>query len=398
MKIPQYKAKLTMLIVFSSIILIILCLVSIYYFHTGDEASVGIFSLAVTLIGTIFIAVELKNGQDVTCSEMRINLNNYFHDSDRLMKVYQVLEDCEMEGDYSYEKWESVSSVEVAQYCTFFENLYMLHRHHIANIEDLDDLFGYRFFLFMNNPYIQEHYLLPTSSSYVQLFELCQIWTRHRKSESKDKTMWTRSIPCSQYMISEDFMNRKLYLHDRGYSSNKKELCRFEAKGKEFSIKTLSFDQMSDVLSLQDVVMENMQDKTLLFPLSRAELMESLQIDHVSGAYNQDGDLIAYCVLVTNRPGERNLAVDFGVAPEESITFDIVAVDPQWRGYGIQQRFIDWSMEVANTSGARYIHATVNPDNNHSGQNFIKRGFAVKKTVTKYGGLTRNLLEFKVNS
>ena len=149
-----------MMIIFSSIILIVLSMASIYYFHTGDEASVGIFSLAVTLIGTIFIAVELKNGQDVTCSEMLINLNNYFHDSDRLMKVYQVLEDSEIEGDYSDERWKDVSSVEVAQYCTFFENLYMLYRHHIANVEDLDDLFGYRFFLFMNNPYIQEHYLL----------------------------------------------------------------------------------------------------------------------------------------------------------------------------------------------------------------------------------------------
>ena len=329
---------------------------------------------------------------------MLINLNNYFHDSDRLMKVYQVLEDCEMDGEYSDEKWKDVSSVEVAQYCTFFENLYMLHRHHIAHIEDLDDLFGYRFFLFMNNPYIQEHYLLPTSSSYVQLFELCQIWTNHRKSESKDKKTWTRSIPCSQYMISEDFMSRKLYLHDRGYAGNRKELYCFEAKGEEFSIKPLTFEHMSDVLSLQDIIMDNMQDKSLLFPLSRAELMESLQIDHVSGAYNQAGNLIAYCVLVDNRPGERNLAADFGAKSEESITFDIVAVDPQWRGYGLQQRFIDWSMEVANASGAKYIHATVNPDNSHSGHNFLKRGFAVKKTVTKYGGLTRNLLEYKVNS
>ena len=386
-----------MMIIFSSIILIVLSMASIYYFHTGDEASVGIFSLAVTLIGTIFIAVELKNGQDVTCSEMLINLNNYFHDSDRLMKVYQVLEDSEIEGDYSDERWKDVSSVEVAQYCTFFENLYMLYRHHIANIEDLDDLFGYRFFLFMNNPYIQEHYLLPTSSSYVQLFELCQIWTRHRKSESKDKTTWTRSIPCSQYMISEDFMNRKLYLHDRGYIGNKKELYSFETKGEEFQIKTLTFDHMSDVLNLQDIVMENMPDKSLLFPLSRAELMESLQIDHVSGAYNKDGSLIAYCVLVANRPGERNLAVDFGAKPEESITFDIVAVDPQWRGYSLQQRFIDWSLEVANDSGVKYIHATVNPENNHSAQNFIKRGFVVKKTATKYGGLTRNLLEYRVS-
>ena len=65
MKIPQYKTKLSMMIIFSSIVLVILSMASIYYFHTGDEASVGVFSLAVTLIGTIFIAVELKNGQDV---------------------------------------------------------------------------------------------------------------------------------------------------------------------------------------------------------------------------------------------------------------------------------------------------------------------------------------------
>ena len=361
MKIPQYKTRLNMMIIIASLLLILLCIVSIYSFNPGAEASVGIFSLAVTLIGTIFIAVELKNGQDVTCSEMLINLNNYFHESDRLMKVYEVLENCEIDGDHSDERWKDVSPVEVAQYCTFFENLYMLHRHHIANIDDLDDLFGYRFFLFMNNPYIQEHYLLPTSSSYVQIFELYKIWSEHRRSESKDKALWTRTVPCSEYMISDDFMSRKLYLHDRGYSGGKKELMRFEAKGKEFCIKPLAFEHMSDVLALQDVVMENMSDRSLLFPLSRAELMESLQIDHVSGAYNHDGNLIAYCVLVNNRPGERNLASDFGVKPEESITFDIVAVDPKWRGYGLQQRFIDWSLEVAHNSGARYIHATVNP-------------------------------------
>lgn len=397
MKAPQYKTKLSLMIVIASIVIVLFCLECIYYFDTGEDASVGIFSLAVTLIGTIFIAVELKNGQDVTCSEMLINLNNYFHDSDRLMKVYQVLENCEMEGDYSDAKWKDVSSVEVAQYCTFFENLYMLHRHHIANIEDLDDLFGYRFFLFINNPYIQEHYLLPTSSSYVQIFELYKIWMQHRRAESKDKTTWTRSIPCSEYMISEDFMSRKLYLHDRGYAGNRKELLHFEAKGQEFSIRALAFEQMSDVLKLQDVVMENMQDKTLLYPLSRAELMESLQIDYVSGAYNQEGDLVSYCVLVKNRRGERNLAADFGANPEESITFDIVAVDPKWRGYGMQQRFIDWSIDVAKGLGSKYIHATVNPDNIHSEQNFIKRGFAVKKSVIKYGGLTRNLLEYKLS-
>ena len=52
-------------------------MVAIRTFQPGDEAAVGIFSLAATIIGTIFIAVELKNGSDVTCSEMLIGLNNY---------------------------------------------------------------------------------------------------------------------------------------------------------------------------------------------------------------------------------------------------------------------------------------------------------------------------------
>lgn len=152
----KYKTSISLLIVLASILLVLLCLLIVHTFRTGEEATVGIFSLAATLVGTIFIAIELKNGSEVTCSEMLINLNNYFHDSDRLMKVYEVLENAEIDGDYSYERWKDVSSVEVAQYCTFFENLYLLYRHHIASIDDLDDLFGYRFFLFMNNPYIQE--------------------------------------------------------------------------------------------------------------------------------------------------------------------------------------------------------------------------------------------------
>lgn len=251
MKTPKYKTKLSILIVLASLVLILLCIASIQWFHPGEEAAVGIFSLAATLIGTIFIAVELKNGQDVTCSEMLINLNNYFHDSDRLMKVYEVLEKCEMSGEYSDEKWKDVSSVEVAQYCTFFENLYMLHKHHIANIEDLDDLFGYRFFLFTNNPYIQEHYLLPTSSSYVQIFELYKIWSEHRRAESKDRADWTRNIPGAKFMIPSDFLSKKLYLYDSGYCDYHKEVARFEEKDKEFAIKILTFDEMDEILALQ---------------------------------------------------------------------------------------------------------------------------------------------------
>ena len=168
----QYYKRMRLFLVFTIILLIMLCIVVVMAFRTGEEATVGIFSLAATLVGTVFIAMELKNSQDVTCSDMLIDLNNYFHESDRLMKVYEVLEDCQARNLTGAEPWKDVRSVEIAQYSTFFVNLYLLYRHHIASIEDLNDLFGYRFFLFMNNPYIQEQWILPTSSSYVQIFRL----------------------------------------------------------------------------------------------------------------------------------------------------------------------------------------------------------------------------------
>ena len=119
----KYKTSVSLLIVLASVVLVLLCLLIVHTFRTGEEATVGIFSLAATLVGTLFIAIELKNGSDVTCSEMLIDLNNYFHDSDRLMKVYEILETAETEGDYGYDRWKDVSSVEVAQYCTRFSDI-----------------------------------------------------------------------------------------------------------------------------------------------------------------------------------------------------------------------------------------------------------------------------------
>ena len=115
------------------------------------------------------------------------------------MQVYEILESNECHRE---EAWANVPGVAVAQYCTFFENLYLLYRHNIASIDDLDDIFGYRSFLFTNNPYVQEHYILPTSSSYVQIFKLYRIWIRHRKKENEGMEGWQRNVPDARYRFS----------------------------------------------------------------------------------------------------------------------------------------------------------------------------------------------------
>ncbi len=362
------------------------------WFKTGEEASVGIFSLAVTLLGTIFIAIELKNGQHVTCSDMLINLNNYFHDSDRLMKVYELLEENELDRKKCDSLWSKVKSVEIAQYCTFFENLYLLYRNEIADIEDLDDLFGYRFFIFVHNPYIQENYLLPTSSSYVQIFKLYQAWIRYRKKSGG--TDWKDRIPLHKFMFSEDYLKNKTYMHDCLQSGS----CvshNVTARDKEFTIKDLSFNNLGEILDLQDECVSMLPDENLYYPLSREELLESLHLDKVTGVFYKN-TLVGVAVTVVNRIGHRNLANEIGCDPEHSFTFDAVMVSPEWRGYGLQTILLKECIKMAEENEIKQIVATVSPDNAHSLINFRNLGFEIVSTSEKYDGLIRHIIKYTV--
>ena len=392
MKKIKYKTSVTLLIVLATLVCILICLMVIRIFSPGEEAVVGIFSLAATLIGTIFIAIELKNSSEVTCSEMLIDLNNYFHDSDRLMKVYEILEKCDDEKNYDASLWKDVSSVEIAQYCTFFENLFLLYRHHIASIDDLDDLFGYRFFIFVNNPYIQEKYIFPTSSSYAEIFELYKVWIKHRRQENNGAKGWQRHIPCSDYIIPYEYLDRKLYLFDYGTETYNKSLKVFESKGKKFEMRQLGFDSISQIMRLQDKVVDAIENKKTYYALSRAEILESVQLDYVAGIFNDANEMVSFAVIVGNREGTRNLAADFGLEPGKCCTFDAVCSDPEWRGYGFHRQFIKWAMELANSIGVRNILATVSPDNTPSKRNFLDEGFVIKDTKTKYSGLERDFM------
>ncbi len=386
----QYYKRMRLFLAFTILLLLLLCLALVMAFRTGEEATVGIFSLAATLVGTVFIAMELKNSQDVTCSDMLIDLNNYFHESDRLMKVYEVLEECQMKGITDDSAWHEVRSVEIAQYCTFFENLYLLYRHHIASIEDLNDLFGYRFFLFMNNPYIQEHWILPTSSSYVQIFRLYEAWVGHRIAENENPEGWKRNIPGAEYILSQDYLRRKLYLHECQLPVDR-TVKVFSAKGKEFKMCQLGFEDVLDIVKLQERVVAALPSPDMYYPLSREELFESLHLDRLIGIYDHE-HLVAMALLVSNRPGSRNLAADFNIQSSDAITFDVVIVDPDARGFGFHRTCIDYAEQVARDLGAGNILATVDPDNPHSLNNFLAKGFSIVDTRVKYGGLQRHLL------
>jgi ribosomal protein S18 acetylase RimI-like enzyme len=358
----------------------------------GAEAAVGAFSLIATLIGTFFVAYELKNTGEVTCCEMLINLNNYFHDSDRLMRVYAALDNAYLWGKNDEEVWQGVEDADVQFFCTFFENLSLLVQHKIAKIKDLDDLFGYRFFLFMNNPHIQEKYILTTSSSFTNLFELYTLWSEYRDDENKGREI--KPIVGKEYRFTKEYLAQKMYLVDNGVG--KHLYSTLEAGGKTFSIRDVWFDEMGQVLKLQSLVHEARPNGELYVDTTRSELIESLHMDYVLGAY--DGDtLVAVATIIDNRVCSRNLGKKCGAKPTTAYTFDAVFVHPDYRGLGLQSAFLEIAKKQVVIDGATTIWCTVSPDNTYSYANFTKAGFLPYETgVSMYGGHIRDILRYEV--
>ena len=78
------------------ILLICLGLISAGGFGITLQSSQGnlilnLVSLAGTVLGTVLIAVELMQNSNVTCCDLLIQQNNYFHDNEALMNVYKDL-------------------------------------------------------------------------------------------------------------------------------------------------------------------------------------------------------------------------------------------------------------------------------------------------------------------
>lgn len=376
--------------VFLLLFVICLIVICIYIFVTkpfGEDKIVDVFSLVGTIVGAIFIAVELQNSQVVTCCETLINLNNYFHENSTLMKVYGLLERSYMSKFADKGLENDTNENDIAAYCTFFENLYLLINNRIAKISDIDDLFGYRFFIFINNPYIQENYILPTSSSYRQIFVLYDIWIDYRR-----KNKGLNHIPNGKFCFSDEYLDKKLYIFDK-----EPELTHYPdvttRSGEVLKTRELGFHDLTAILNLQEVVYQAMPDPSQLAPLTRNELIESLHLDSLIGLFNSQNELVAFTLLVANRKGTRNLASDGRLNWRKCATLDMVMVHPSYRGNKLQQTLVATVIDRACNEETEYILATVAPDNTHSLDNFKQMGFTVAiPNLSKYGGLQRALL------
>lgn len=110
----------------------------------------------------------------------------------------------------------------------------------------------------------------------------------------------------------------------------------------------------------------------------------------------EEDAMAGYFIIRFPETDEDHHLGDFiGLEEEEKklvVYMDSSGVFPEFRGQRLQNRMLTECERILAETPYRHALSTISPDNPASLQSLIRNGFEVVKTVSIYGGLTRNIL------
>lgn len=160
---------------------------------------------------------------------------------------------------------------------------------------------------------------------------------------------------------------------------------------KDLTYKLLTIEQVEEIEALQQIVVDSLENPTILQPLSRAEFKYILDGNGVMlGAFN-DTQLIACRALLKPDPLEaEHLGIDAKAKDLTRVLYQEVSfVHPSFRGNGLQKILGARIMQCINLADFDLVCATVKPFNIASLKDKFSQGMNVVALKLKYGGKLR---------
>lgn len=370
--------------------------------QSAGQAFAGTVGSVATLLGSIIIMFQLRGEAGLNCAKMLSDLNFSFIENERLMLVYRELQKAYNDPNYRIifdnEDPNRMHDEDLMAYMTFYETLNEYYHHGVLTIGQMNDLFGDRFFKLIHNKDVQERELYSEPSSYVNIFELYASWISYRKKcEANGEG---RISVRSELAIPDIYIKNKTYMKESArFTLNEKDVVFTRSNNEQTTLKIrrLYPRDYQAFKALQDEIIENLPNKELFVPTTDDEFYESCLVDYCAGLF-LNNKLVAVSIFVLNRKDPRNLCSDLGnkLPVCDYITFDTIQVSPSLRGFKIQKFFLEEADRVTKEVGAKYVLATVSPENHASKNNFLEYGYEVAKEMKKYNNLTRLLVKREV--
>ena len=168
-----------------------------------------------------------------------------------------------------------------------------------------------------------------------------------------------------------------------------------------FYIRSLTVNELQDVLHLQSVVVAALEDKSKLATLPEEAFTFILSGNGSLIGVFVDERLVAFRATLVPEVDDEHLGFDIGLDAHElsSVIYEEISiVSPAFRGYGLQQIMGQVISEHLQKSDFTYVLATVAPFNIPSLKDKFSQQMEIAALKEKYGGKLRYVLcEFYVS-
>ncbi|HHZ5405966.1 TPA: GNAT family N-acetyltransferase [Bacillus cereus] len=169
---------------------------------------------------------------------------------------------------------------------------------------------------------------------------------------------------------------------------------RLKQNNELFHVTLLSLEHIEQILLLQNVVVEALEDKSRLQPLSQEEFQYILEGNGMMIGAFIENELIAFRALLVPPIDDEHLGLDIGLPESELhrvIYQEISNVHPNCRGNGMQKILATVIMDELQKEDSKYdyVCCTVAPFNIPSLKDKFAQGMKIAALKEKYGGSMR---------
>ena len=147
----------------------------------AGEIVITIISTTSTLIGLAGLIIGFNLDRNISEASFLLDLHKTFRANANAQRIAEKLERIFLgeQVDVTIKDRQ-----DIVAYLTFFEMLASMYDRRVIFVSSFDSLFGYDFFLAVNNKAVREIELEPYREYYVEIYKLKPVWEAYRRRKN----------------------------------------------------------------------------------------------------------------------------------------------------------------------------------------------------------------------
>lgn len=174
------KRKTSIITIISAVLLICALFSTIFLDNNLANRLSTVISIITALAGTVALLFQFKRDKDINQASFILEFGKYFNEIDGCNDLMQKLE-LYKHGDKSAVTEKDYDNI--VKYLQWCEMMAVMVKKRVLDLNTIDNLYSYNFFLIVNNDYVQRRELVPEKEYYRGIFELYMIWSKYKKEK-----------------------------------------------------------------------------------------------------------------------------------------------------------------------------------------------------------------------